>query len=474
LILRRARAASPNRLLAIVVAAVLAAGATGWAVGSRVRSPADAAAAHEAPEPSLVTAPVERRILTATVVTRGTVQFGSPQPLTLAGAVGTDAASDGPGSAGAGPAAERVTRPPVVGQALREGSVLMEINGRPVFVFAGSVPMFRTIGPGRSGKDVRQLQRALRRLGMGPGTANGVYTRQTAGAVQRWYRAKGYSAQEPSFADKQQLRTLEQAVQQGVEARLEAKAALDEAKAGGSPTNRTLAALRYRHVVASLAAAQDDLAEYRRQLGTSVPAGEVIFVPSLPVRLTKVAVKTGQSVQGAVGTVTSATVVIQANVTGDDADLLRTGMAARIETPAGSVVAGSVTALREAARLDTGGDQEPPDPDAPPDTGGDSGTDTNAVPLLVTPRDQKTLHGQEEATVKVSVVVGSTSDPVLVVPVAAVTTGADGQARVQVQRSGGRTEDVAVRVGLAALGYVQVSPSGGGLAQGDRVVVGTA
>lgn len=54
-----------------------------------------------------------------------------------------------------------------------------------------------------------------------------------------------------------------------------------------------------------------------------------------------------------------------------------------------------------------------------------------------------------------------------------MTTGADGQARLQVERSGGRTETVAVRVGLAALGYVQVTPSGAGLAEGDRVVVGT-
>jgi hypothetical protein len=83
------------------------------------------------------------------------------------------------------------------------------------------------------------------------------------------------------------------------------------------------------------------------------------------------------------------------------------------------------------------------------------------------------LRDQADATVKVSVVVGSTSDPVLVVPVAAVTTGADGQARVQVERGTGRTENVRVQVGLTALGYVQVGASGGGLAENDRVVVGT-
>jgi hypothetical protein len=163
----------------------------------------------------------------------------------------------------------------------------------------------------------------------------------------------------------------------------------------------------------------------------------------------------------------------EANATNEDADLLRAGMAARIETPAGSTVAGSVTALREEARLDTGGDEEPADPDTAPDTGDQSETGTDAVPVLVTPKDQRTLSGQADATVKVSIVVGSTSDPVLVVPVAAATTGADGQARLEVQRSGGQTDNVPVRVGLAALGYVQVSPSAD-LAEGDRVVVGTA
>jgi hypothetical protein len=191
------------------------------------------------------------------------------------------------------------------------------------------------------------------------------------------------------------------------------------------------------------------------------------------VRLTKVTAKPGQSVQGDVGTVTSATVVIQANVTADDADLLRAGMAASIETPAGGTVAGTVTALREEARMDTGGDEQPADPAAPPDTGQQSETGTDAVPVLIMPKDQKALSDEADATVKVSIVVGSTSNPVLVVPVAAVTTGADGQARLEVQRAGGRTEDVPVKVGLTALGYVQVSPSGTGLAAGDRVVLGT-
>jgi peptidoglycan hydrolase-like protein with peptidoglycan-binding domain len=465
---------TPNRLLAIVVAGVSAAGVIGWAVGAGVKSPADVAAAREAPPASRITAPVERRVLTATVVTRGTVQYGSPQPLTLAGAVGDDTPSNGPGPGAAGSASQRVTRPPVAGQTLSDGSVLMEINGRPVFVFAGSVPMYRTIGPGRSGADVRQLQQALGRLGGSPGPPDGVYTQQTAKAVQQWYRSKGYSAQDPSFADKQQLHTLEQAVQQGVEAKLEAKAALDAATSPAArPTDRKLAEMRYQHVVEDLAAAQSDLNEYRQHLGTTVPAGELVFVPSLPVRLTKVAVQTGQSVEGNVGTVTSATTVIQANVTRDDAELLRTGIAARIETPAGSTVAGSVTALRESARLDTGADEKAGDAKAPPDTGRQSEPGTDAVPVLITPEDQKTLSDQADATVKVSITVGSTKDPVLVVPVAAVTTGADGQARVRVERPGGRTENVPVRMGLTALGYVQVDPSGGGLAEGDRVVVGT-
>ena len=64
-----------------------------WYMGSRIQSPAEMAARTAAPEPSAILVPVESRVLSSDVVTRGTVRFGLPQPISIApstvkGAVG--------------------------------------------------------------------------------------------------------------------------------------------------------------------------------------------------------------------------------------------------------------------------------------------------------------------------------------------------------------------------------------------------
>ncbi|MEV4895549.1 hypothetical protein AB0K48_39870, partial [Nonomuraea sp. NPDC055795] len=105
-----------SRVLALVVAGVLVIAAVGWVVGSRLRSPAEEAASRRPPKPSLVTSAVERRKLTSTVTVSGTLTYGSPLPITLAGMVGGNggAAGAGPGG-GANGAAQRVTTAPKPG-----------------------------------------------------------------------------------------------------------------------------------------------------------------------------------------------------------------------------------------------------------------------------------------------------------------------------------------------------------------------
>ncbi|MFC6538761.1 peptidoglycan-binding protein [Nonomuraea salmonea] len=207
---------SPRRLLAGVIAGVVVIAAAGWALSTRLRSPADEAARRAAPRPSLVTAAVERRKLVSTVVTSGTLEYGSPLPITLAGAVGGAAEL------------QRATRAPRKGR-IKEGAVLMEVNGRPVFALRGSVPMHRTIAPGSKGADVRQLQRALRRLGFG-GPLTGVFDQATIAAVTRMYTKKGYEAQQPSLADRQAYDTLRKAVQTAQETLATEQQALDQGR----------------------------------------------------------------------------------------------------------------------------------------------------------------------------------------------------------------------------------------------------
>ncbi|MEK8144217.1 hypothetical protein NKH18_27260 [Streptomyces sp. M10(2022)] len=51
------------------------------------------------------------------------------------------------GAAGEG-AEQRVTKAPVAGAKIKEGDVLMAVNGRPVLALSGRVPMYRALGPG--------------------------------------------------------------------------------------------------------------------------------------------------------------------------------------------------------------------------------------------------------------------------------------------------------------------------------------
>jgi hypothetical protein len=503
--------------LGALVCAVALVGAGGWYAGTQVRSPADVAAAHRAPKAGPVTVAVERRPLTASVVATGSVEFASPHALVLPGAVGSGAAGSA-GGADAETAEQRVTRAPVAGEELKEGDVLMTVSGRPVLVLRGSVPMYRTIGPGTSGDDVTQLQRALRRLGFDPGSISGTFRDGTASAVTRWYRSKGYEAQQPSAADRQRLGELRQAVFSAQEALLTAQdtqnteAAQDKqntqnteaAQNTDGARNSELRRLRLRSAQQALDTANAALSAFEAGYGTKVPVGEVVFLPELPVRLDKVTVRAGDTPTGRIGTVTSSDLVVQAVVPGADAALLRQGMAVEVRTPDGKKAAGTVAALGNDAAVESAQDGEQ---DSASGTSGSSegsgtsdtsensdtsasGSDTSAdetsasdadtssaadpsapVQLRIAVAEPGPLAGQAGAPVTVTIKVGASEGPVLTVPVAAIRTSADGRARVRVQR-GDSAAEVAVTVGLSAAGLVEVKPDGGWLGKGDQVVVG--
>ncbi|MEW2073853.1 peptidoglycan-binding protein [Streptomyces sp. NPDC013433] len=490
--------------LTVVVAAVALVGAGGWFAGSRMQSPADAAASHRPPEAGPVTVAVERRSLTASVVAQGSVEFASPQSVSLAGPVGSP--DSGSGEAGAGDSvAQRITKAPAAGAEVKEGDVLMQMSGRPVLVLRGTVPMYRTLGPGASGDDVEQLQRALARLGFDPGSADGTYGQSDAAAVSRWYESKGYRAMEPTVADKQQLGTLEAAVTTAQQALLAARspgggsggAGGSEEPGGpgesggsgepgggsgesgggsgksgsgsgdGSGTGGDAAELELKSAQQQLDAANTALSAFQAGYGTKVPAGEVVFLPELPARLDKVSVKTGDTPSGPVATVTSSKVVVRAVVPADDAELLHKGMRARVETTDGTTADGEVVAL---------GDEVPKDD--PADAGkrqgtSDGGSDGSSAPVQVqisVPAGTLAKNAAESA--KVTIEVGSSEGEVLTVPLAALHTSAGGKARVRVVR-GGEVVDAAVEAGLSADGQVEVTPSSGAaLKPGDQVVVG--
>ncbi|MBK3569652.1 peptidoglycan-binding protein [Streptomyces sp. MBT62] len=456
-------------------------GAGGWFAGTQVQSPADAAAAHQAPKAGPVTVAVVRQSLTASVVATGSVEFASPRPLSLAGPVGSGASSGADGSEGA---EQRVTKAPVAGTKIKEGDVLMTVNGRPVFALGGSVPMYRAMGPGSSGDDVTQLQKALQRLGFDPGSISGTYGQGTASAVAAWYKSKGYDAQEPSTSDQQQLGSLEQAVSAAQEALLTTDSASpagssSEGGSSASPspqssTDQQVHEIQVKSAQKALDLANDALSSFKASYGTKVPAGEVVFLPKLPARLDKVSVKTGDTPSGQIGTVTSSDVVVQAAVPGTDAQLLRHGMTARLTTADGKSATGTVDVVADGSGSDSssGADSSATAPAATGETDSAAGSDsTAAVQVRITVPEPGPLAGEAEAAVKVTIKVGASDGKVLTVPMAAIHTSSDGRARVQVAH-GDTVTDVHVTVGLSAAGIVEVKPAGGTLKAGERVVVG--
>jgi hypothetical protein len=502
------RVGSNRRKLGAVVGVVVLVGAGGWFAGTQVRSPADAAASHQAPKAGPVTVTVQRQSLTAGVVTTGSVEFASPRPLSLAGPVGsgTSSGTDGEGTE------QRVTKAPVAGTKIKEGDVLMTVNGRPVFALGGSVPMYRALGPGTSGDDVKQLQKALKRLGFDPGSVSGTYGQGTATAVSNWYKSKGYEAQEPSPADQQQLGTLEQSVSAAQETLLTTNAtnATNSASGGegdttdggstdggsteggsGTPspqssTDQEVHKIQIKSAQKALDLANDALSGFKATYGTKIPAGEVVFLPKLPARLDKVSVKTGDVPSGQIGTVTSSDLVVQAAVPGSDAELLRHGMTAELTTTDGKTAQGTVGVVADDATSSSssstssssssssssasgGGDTAGGSTSATDSTG--STDSTAAVQVRITVPEPGPLAGQAGAAVKVTIKVGASDGKVLTVPMAAIHTSSDGRARVKVEH-GGTVTDVHVSVGLSTAGVVEVKPVGSTLKAGDRVVVG--
>src|SRR3972149_1108838 len=65
----------------LAFAAVAALG--GWVASMWIQSPADMAARAAPPIPSPILVPVEKRVLSSNVVTRGTARFGLPQSISI-------------------------------------------------------------------------------------------------------------------------------------------------------------------------------------------------------------------------------------------------------------------------------------------------------------------------------------------------------------------------------------------------------
>lgn len=561
-------------VLALVAATAVFSAVVGWAAGQQIKSPAEIAADAEPPTASLITVPVEERELSTSVVIRGQVEF--------------DDVAEIPVNPSASGSTIITATPKAVGDLLAEGEVAIEVASRPLFVLEGELPVFRPLGPGVEGPDVRQLEEALARLGFDPGTVDDTYDNGTEAAVRDFYRSAGYAPDEPSTADLEQLEAARQRVRGANQALIEARRsaenagvpesvrlsldqqvrqaeefladtrgvsdteigvaqaefdraeaaeagalaavetadsrlaialsgtdpdtgnpvtpqrlkelreALDQAEAtlasaeeftllaegvlaktvqiqgrlvGDAQTSLAIAIANRKETLAGfdqgssgaeliraaeaeLRAANEALATLDRSIGTSFPSSELLFLPELPREVQTVGVSVGDVPQGTAMTVTGSGLVIRSSVSAADRPLVRDGAEGMME----DTNLGISIPVRVAFVADTPG-------------GPNAGTDRFAVrlePLVEVPED---AYNQN---LRVTLPFESTGGAVLAVPLAALSAGADGSSRVQVERPDGTVEIVTVQTGLLArsVGLVEITPVDGLLAAGDRVVVG--
>jgi peptidoglycan hydrolase-like protein with peptidoglycan-binding domain len=465
-------------ILLVLAFVVVTAGAS-WIAGSRIKSPAEVAARTAPPTPSSILVPVEKRVLTSDIVTRGTARFGLPQPILIAPST-------------LKPNAGVITTLPVRNAQLNEGDVMLTASGRPAFVLQGEIPAYRDLVPGISGDDVRQLESGLKRLGFDPGPVDGTYDEQTSAAVSDWYASAGF---QPFGATPEQLANI-RALEQELAIAINDKLAADDAAAAAplavdaarasvdyaianerANASAVLAVTQAAVVSAQLAgeveiqAAIDaqkaaereaqrlndlvvrlaaDLDTAQRQAGVRLPVDEIVFVTALPVRVEEIQVALGDALSGPVMTVTNNQVVIDSSLRLEEAALVEPGMAVAIDEPDLGIKATGVVG-RVA------------------DTPGTFGVDGFHIYLeILVDETPASLVG---ISLRLTIPIESTAGAVTVVPVSALSLAADGTSRVQVDNNG-PLEFIVVEPGLAADGFVEVTPIDGTLAPGQLVVVG--
>ena len=547
-----------------------------WVAGSQIESPADVAARTAPPAPSPILVPVEERVLSSDIITRGTGRFGSPQPISIA-----------PSSLKGG--AGLIATLPARNAAFDEGDVLLTASGRPVFLLRGAIPAYRDLSPGGAGEDVRQLEEALTRIGFDPGPVDGIYDQRTSDAVSKWYVSRGREPFGPTRDQLAALRALERdhddamrnkvaavaatataaqsvgaaraaADQAGRAAGLELAGRLDDQRRLGDASrdgqSLTVANERAKAAQADQAAAADlaaqiadralivldprqpetarrsadaklelarasrrraklegelaiqtaerdavmagersklaeaslraarlegdknirtaadaarlaefdlrlateraaqltsDLDAAKRKLGVQVPADEIVFVRSLPVRTEEVTAAIGGPATGSLLTLTDNQLAVDSALPLDAAALVKPGMAVTIEEATLGIKASGVVQTVASS----------------------PGTRTaDNFHIYFETKVEKTSGRLEGLSVRLTVPIQATNGAVLAVPTSALSLAADGTSRVQAQAAGGALEYVTVRPGLSAGGYVEITPIEGKLAAGQFVVVG--
>jgi peptidoglycan hydrolase-like protein with peptidoglycan-binding domain len=409
----------------MVVASVLFAGLAFWA-GTAIHA-SSGALPQKISEPR-PTVPVGDEVLTESVQGTGVVALPAGDPVTPL----TPELS--------GPGAQPVITgfPWHVGAIVDNADVLAEVAGQPIFIFAGATPVFRDLETGESGKDVSELQVALRAAGYPVDDPSGYFGSSTAGAVAALYSDHGYSAptsSEPSTA---------------------------------TPSGRPKGSAGAR------------LGTDRR--APMLPVWSAIFVDHLPATVSAVHAGVGERVNGSpLLDIASGALVAEISVEPSIPVTLRSGMEVKLSASSGESFVGRVIST------------PPPNGTSsvsPSSSSGaaSSGTSTAGEPGAATTTSSSqapTSASEDDVVVSLPrhvrlpagspldavIVRASSRERVLVVPVSAVQASADGGYYLEVERQG-KMRRVAVQEGMTAAGNAAVrAVDGSVLRAGEPVAI---
>ncbi|MCL1923196.1 MAG: hypothetical protein FWG15_04980 [Propionibacteriaceae bacterium] len=475
----------PVWVLAIVASIGLVAG---FALSGLVRSPADVNTGQGTAE-GLITAKVEARQITATVVGRAEIAFADlvyVEPSTPEGAL----------------SAIVTGAVPAVGSQLKAGSVVLEVSGRPVFVLPGNFGAYRSLGPDSHGPDVAQLRAALNGLGLNAGTpGNQEYDAALADAVRSLYTKAGYAppgSQDSSLSSAvrgardaltEANEQLDQAKKDLASAKADLKSAKTQLSKASDATERAMAQeavktaqgmvdgceTQVTSASRGVSRAQESLAETQKAAWTPMPVGEVVFVHDLPRRVDQVSVKIGDDLNANTDEETPAPVVLSgaeievvARVNSAEAELLEVGGPAVMSVTGVGDITGKIVSICGAGG---GGERS-----------GESSGDLQFCSVDIALDDIGHISAADlVGNFQVTMTVGTSSQDSLVVPVAAVSADTAGKARITVVEGelvtgvGAKdqaTTTVMVDVGISAEGMVEITHSDLELHPGDLVVIG--
>jgi hypothetical protein len=270
-------------LIGVLIVALMAS-VGGILISATIKSPAQLAAQTSSPGLTRLTTTVQRQVVSDTVLAQAVVG----KPPEISGPPGGGGGGGG-GSGGAQPIVTRIFLGP--GSEVRPGQPILEVAGRPVFVFQGSYPAYRDLTPGESGPDVAQLQVGLESLGYSVGSdASGVFGAGTSAAVAAFYKGIGYSAP----------------------------------KAAGGP---------------------------KGSQGAMMPLSEFFFVPKFPARVVSLGANIGQTASGSLVTLSLGRPGIKGQLNPADSALVRPGMKVTITDPVtGKTLRGRVLSVSQQAR----------------------------------------------------------------------------------------------------------------------------